>query len=72
MNERAASTMKLAAEEAVAAASAGLIGLSETLHAHPETAWQEHRAAAWVGDALSDAGFRVTPAYLGFETALLA
>ncbi|MET0780450.1 MAG: amidohydrolase, partial [Microbacterium sp.] len=44
----------------------------ETLHAHPETAWQEHRAAAWVGDALSDAGFRVTPAYLGFETALLA
>lgn len=72
MNERAASTMKLAADEAVAAASAGLIGLSETLHAHPETAWQEHRAAAWVGDALSDAGFRVTPAYLGFETALLA
>ncbi|MET0829919.1 MAG: amidohydrolase [Microbacterium sp.] len=64
--------MKLAADEAVAAASTGLIGLSETLHAHPETAWQEHRAAAWVGDALSDAGFRVTPAYLGFETALLA
>lgn len=72
MSERAASTMKLAADEAVAAASTGLIGLSETLHAHPETAWQEHRAAAWVGDALSDAGFRVTPAYLGFETALLA
>jgi len=64
--------MKRAADEAVAAASAGLIALSETLHAHPETAWEEHRAAAWVGDALHDAGFRVTPAYLGFDTALLA
>lgn len=64
--------MKRAADEAVAAASAGLIALSETLHAHPETAWEEHRAATWVGDALHDAGFRVTPAYLGFDTALLA
>lgn len=49
-----------------------LIELSETLHAHPETAWQEHRAAAWVGEALVDAGFTVTRAYLGLETALLA
>ncbi|MFK4834114.1 M20 family metallopeptidase [Microbacterium sp. ZW T2_14] len=64
--------MKDAADEAVAAASARLVALSETLHAHPETAWEEHRAAAWVGDALHDAGFRVTPSYLGFETALLA
>ncbi|WP_404430835.1 M20 family metallopeptidase [Microbacterium lacus] len=72
MSERASSTMKHAADDAVAAASAGLIGLSETLHSHPETAWEEHRAAGWVGDALSDAGFQVTPAYLGYETALLA
>ena len=38
-----------------------LIALSERLHAHPETAWEEHRAAVWVGEALSEAGFSVTP-----------
>lgn len=65
-------TTKRAAADAVAAASPGLIGLAETLHAHPETAWEEHCAAAWVGDALSDAGFDVTSSYLGFETALMA
>ncbi|UOQ91182.1 M20 family metallopeptidase [Agromyces endophyticus] len=64
--------MKSAADAAVAEASPSLIALSQTLHAHPETAWQEHRAAGWVGDALDAAGFRVTPAYLGYETALLA
>lgn len=64
--------MRAAADAAVARASADLIALSETIHAHPETAWNEHRAAAWVGDALDAAGFRVTPAYLGLETALLA
>lgn len=72
MSDGASAVLKHAADEAVGEASAGLVGLSETLHAHPETAWQEHRAAGWVGDALTDAGFRVTPAYLGFETALLA
>ncbi len=63
---------KRAAETAVAAAAADLIALSTTLHRHPETAWQEHRAAGWVGNALADAGFDVTGGYLGFETALLA
>lgn len=64
--------LKAAADAAVSGAASDLIALSETLHAHPETAWEEHRAAAWVGDALAGAGFRVTPAYLGLETALLA
>ncbi|MCR8669569.1 M20 family metallopeptidase [Agrococcus sp. HG114] len=64
--------LKTAADAFVSGASSALVRLSETLHAHPETAWQEHRAAAWVGDALSEHGFRVTPGYLGFETALLA
>lgn len=66
------SELKRAADAAVAAAARDLVALSETLHAHPETAWEEHRAAAWVGDALSAAGLRVTPHYLGFPTALLA
>ena len=64
--------LKQLAADRVSGASAGLVALSETLHAHPETAWEEHRAAAWVGGALADAGFTVTPGYLGFGTALLA
>lgn len=72
MSERETHARKRGADEAVTGASATLIALSETLHAHPETAWQEHRAAGWVGNALADAGFRVTEGYLGLETALLA
>ncbi|OZB81282.1 amidohydrolase [Microbacterium sp. 13-71-7] len=69
---REVAAWKARAEAVVLAAESDLVALSERLHAHPETAWQEHRAAAWVGDALQAAGFRVTRAYLGFETALLA
>jgi amidohydrolase len=49
-----------------------LVRLSELLHAHPETAWEEHRSARWVAEALSETGFAVTPAYLGLGTAFLA
>ncbi len=63
---------KQTAAAVVAAASHSLISLSERLHAHPETAWQEHRAAEWVGALLSEAGFATTSGYLGLETALLA
>ena len=49
-----------------------LIALSHRLHAHPETAWEEHRAAAWVGEAMAHAGFDVTPQYLGLDTAVRA
>jgi amidohydrolase len=49
-----------------------LIRLSEELHAHPETAWEEHRSAQQVGAALDEAGFAVTRGYLGLETAFLA
>jgi amidohydrolase len=49
-----------------------LVALSTRLHAHPETAWQEHRASAWVAGALADGGFEVTERYLGLETAFLA
>ncbi|MCZ2849827.1 amidohydrolase [Modestobacter sp. VKM Ac-2978] len=68
--ERAA--LKRAADHRVTGASTALVALSETLHAHPETAWEEHRAAGWVGEALADGGFTVTPGYLGLDTALLA
>ncbi|MDQ6524994.1 M20 family metallopeptidase [Nocardioides sp. LHD-245] len=49
-----------------------LVALSRDLHRHPETAWEETRAAAWVADRLSSYGYEVTPAYLGFPTALHA
>ncbi|BCY10735.1 M20 family metallopeptidase [Actinoplanes sp. L3-i22] len=63
---------KAAAAATVAGAAHSLISLSERLHAHPETAWEEHRAADWVGALLAEAGFTVTANYLGFPTALLA
>ena len=72
MNDRQRAAVKRAADEVVTRSSAQLVALSERIHACPETAWQEHRAAGWVGDALTDADFRVTPAYLGLDTALLA
>ncbi|WP_086728600.1 M20 family metallopeptidase [Streptomyces carpinensis] len=49
-----------------------LISLSERLHADPETAWEEHRAAASVPESLDRAGFEVTSSYLGLETAFRA
>jgi len=63
---------KDAAARTVAADAERLIRLSEQLHAHPETAWQEHRSARWVAEALDESGFAVTPAHLGLDTAFLA
>lgn len=63
---------KQRAAQAVAADAERLIGLSELLHANPETAWEEHRAARWVAEALDEAGFAVTPRYLGLDTAFHA
>ena len=72
MNDGARAALKRAANDYVASSSSTLVALSEAIHASPETAWEEHRAAGWVGGALADAGFRVTPGYLGLDTALLA
>ncbi len=49
-----------------------LIALSEQLHAHPETAWEEHQAVGWVSSRLGDGGFTVTQPYLGLDTAFHA
>jgi amidohydrolase len=56
----------------VAARRDDLLALSHRLHANPEVAWEEHRAAAWVGGSMADAGFAVETAYLGLDTALRA
>lgn len=64
--------MKEHAARTIAADAERLIDLSELLHANPETAWEEHRSSRWVAEALDEAGFAVTPAYLGLDTAFLA
>ncbi|MFD7997307.1 M20 family metallopeptidase [Streptomyces mexicanus] len=66
------SALKEAARRAVDRRAEDLIGLSERLHADPETAWEEHRAAAAVPELLDRAGFDVTSGYLGLDTAFLA
>jgi metal-dependent amidase/aminoacylase/carboxypeptidase family protein len=64
--------LKAAARAAVDRHAEELIALSERLHAGPETAWEEHRAAASVPGLLDRAGFDVTAAYLGLDTAFHA
>ena len=58
--------------ETVAGARERLTGLSHRLHAHPEVAWAEVRAAAWVAAELADAGFDVEPNACGLPTAFTA
>src|SRR3712207_143140 len=64
MKERAAQTVSADAERPAR--------LAQQPPAHPETAWEEHRSAHWVAETLDEAGFTVTPAYLGLDTAFLA
>lgn len=66
------SVLKSQAEQIIVAAADRLIELSETLHAHPETAWQEYQAVDWVADVLAENDFQVTRKYFGFDTAFLA
>jgi amidohydrolase len=49
-----------------------LTGLSHRLHAHPEVAWAEERAAAWVAAELAGAGFDVQANACGLPTAFIA
>ncbi|MFE7242071.1 M20 family metallopeptidase [Streptomyces sp. NPDC057582] len=57
---------------AVAGVADELLALSHRIHAHPEVAWEEEKAARWVGDALNDLGFDVRPGTAGLPTAFTA
>lgn len=49
-----------------------LVDLALDLHAHPETAFDEHRSAAVIAELLESHGIEVTRAAFGVETALHA
>ncbi|RVU28595.1 M20 family peptidase [Streptomyces antnestii] len=68
-------TTTTARETVAAAVQAGrrqLVGLSHGLHAEPETALEEHRAAARIAALMESAGFTVTTGAGGLPTALVA
>ncbi|MFF9567374.1 M20 family metallopeptidase [Streptomyces sp. NPDC014685] len=49
-----------------------LLDLSRRIHGHPETAFDEHRAAAWCAELLGARGFAVTAPAYGLDTAFEA
>ncbi|HEY51138.1 MAG TPA: M20 family metallopeptidase [Dehalococcoidia bacterium] len=46
--------------------------LSLRIHSHPETAFQEEKAAAWLGDYLQEKGFSIEKGICGLPTAFRA
>lgn len=68
----AASEVRAAATKAVQRDASTLVDLSQRIHAHPEVAWEEERASGWVGGAMADGGFSVTPSAYGLPTAVEA
>lgn len=64
-----AAALKQQARQALLAARPELVALSHRIHGHPELAFDEHRAAAWLAAALEAHGFRVTRGVAGLSTA---
>ena len=60
------------AECAIADAAGDLTALSQRLHAHPEVAWEEEHAAAWLAAALTDLGLSVDVGLCDLPTAFRA
>lgn len=58
--------------EAIASELPALIELSEWLHDHPETAWEEYKSAARCAEFLKDRGFEVESQFVGLDTAFHA
>ncbi|HEY1698537.1 MAG TPA: amidohydrolase [Trebonia sp.] len=72
MTGKAVTDLKSATRQRLSRDRTRLISLSERIHAHPETGWEEYRAAAWVGEELSAAGFDVATGAFGLPTAVHA
>jgi amidohydrolase len=71
VKDRAAAA-KEAARETVRRAAQDLVDLSHRIHAHPETAFEERRAARWCAEMLSEGGLSVEEGVCGLETAFRA
>lgn len=65
-------TIKEAARTSIESARDRLIELSHKIHAHPETAFTEHKSSGWLAEALSGAGFDVEKPSCGMDTAFVA
>lgn len=63
---------KEAAKEQVDRSRESLIALSRRIHANPEVAWEEEKAAAWLCETLSGAGFAVETGIGDLPTAFRA
>jgi amidohydrolase len=63
---------KAATRAAVDAVHGDLVALSTNIHDDPELCFEEHHAAAWVGDTLTAGGFAVTAGAYDLPTALEA
>ncbi|MDQ3764658.1 MAG: M20 family metallopeptidase [Actinomycetota bacterium] len=63
---------KTAAQAALDRAEANLVALSHRIHAHPELKWEEERACAWLGEALTGYGFSVQSGICELPTAFEA
>jgi amidohydrolase len=64
-------TLKTALQAAVDRLAPDLEALSLRIHAHPEIAFQERQAAAWLSDRLEQGGFTVERGVAGLETAFV-
>jgi amidohydrolase len=65
-------SLKATAETTVERELGRLVELSHTIHANPETSFQETKAAAWTADVLEDSGFSVTRGAYDLPTSFVA
>jgi amidohydrolase len=69
--ENAAADRKALVRRQLDAHLTGLVDLSHTIHAYPELAYEEERAAGWVGESLAGGGFDVESGVCDLPTALI-
>ena len=72
MNENTIAETKSAVREAIDKLKPKLIDLSERIHRHPETKFEEYKASQWLAEMAEAAGFRVEKPIGGLETAFRA
>jgi amidohydrolase len=72
MNETTIAETKAVVRDAIQELRPQLVDLARRIHSHPETKFEEHRAAQWLCEMAEEAGFRVQKPLGGLETAFRA